>query len=327
MKAVTALLAAALVLSGCSREPDVSSDAGVSFEETETGVIPRAIRAETGKFLLLKQRDLDVALKIVEHTRPSQDDAPTWGAKYECFVFENDDYSRFQRYTGEVYERERGRVYVLSSAKPEYIDCRTFQIEWSKADWIYFNDSISAMARTDKIDIKDVNFLDEKLPWHHRSKPASSVTSPTGSSFDINAYSEQIRTGVGDNAIRAEVGKFMLLKRDGPDVALKIIEHTRPSRSSAAKPGARYECFVFENHDYSHFERYTGELYEPGEGVVSHTWIDYGTFQVEWSEGDWIYLHDWIRAVARTDKTDIKDVNFADEKLQWYYRKKPASVD
>jgi hypothetical protein len=25
--------------------------------------------------------------------------------------------------------------------------------------------------------------------------------------------------------------------------------------------------------------------------------------------------------MARTDKTDIKDVNFADEKLQWRYRK------
>jgi hypothetical protein len=327
MKTATTFLAVAFVLSGCSQEPEVPSDANVSSGVVEAGGSPRAIRAEVGQFLLLRQDGLDVALKIVEHTRPSQDDAPTWGARYECFVFDGDDYSRFQRYAGEVYERESGGVYVLPSTKPEYVDCGTFHIEWSLADWIYFDDSISAMARTEKTDIADVNFLDQRLQWHRAGVPASSIATPTSRPPDINTYEEQIRTGVGENAIRAEVGKFLLLKRDGPDVALKIIEHTRPSQSNAAKPGAWYECFVFENHDYSRFTKYTGEVYEPDEGVVNHVWIKYGMFQVEWSQGDWIYFRDSISAMARTDKADIKDVNFADPKLQWHYPEKPASVN
>jgi hypothetical protein len=267
-KAHIVLLAVLLFLWGCSPETDNPPDGNAVLEEVNTGVAATAVRAEVGRFILLKQDGLDVALKIVEHTRPSQDDAPTWGARYECFVFEGDDYSRFQKHTGEVYEPDFNRGLVLFPKRPQYVDCRTFQIEWSLADWIYFDDSISAMARTDKTDIKDVSFVDDKLQWHRRSKPASSVASPTRSSFDSNTYSEQIRTGVGGNAIRAEVGKFILLKRDGPDVALKIIEHTRPNRSDAARPGARYECFVFEKDDQSRFNKYVGEVYEPDEGVV-----------------------------------------------------------
>jgi hypothetical protein len=49
-------------------------------------------------------------------------------------------------------------------------------------------------------------------------------------------------------------------------------------------------------------------------GVPDHVYARCGAFKVEWSQGD------WISAMARTDKTDIKDVNFADEKLEWYYR-------
>jgi len=138
---------------------------------------------------------------------------------------------------------------------------------------------------------------------------------------DVNAPFEAARTGASENAIKAEVGKFLLLRQERLDVALKIVEHTRPDRGDAARPGARYECLVFEKDDHSRFNKYVGEVYEPDEGVVNHVWIDYGAFRIEWSLGDWIYFSDWVTAMARTDKTDVKDVNFADEKLQWHYRK------
>jgi len=141
--------------------------------------------------------------------------------------------------------------------------------------------------------------------------------------FDPNAYFEEMETGVGETAIRAEIGRFILLRRDGADVALKLMEHTRPSRRDMGMLGARYVCFVFEDDDYSHFKKYVGEVYErEGGGFFRfrHVYVKCGTFKIEWSMGDWIYFGDSISAMARTDKTDIEDVDFADETLEWHHR-------
>ena len=86
--------------------------------------------------------------------------------------------------------------------------------------------------------------------------------------------------------------------------------------------GARYVCFVFEDDDHFRVKKYVGEVYEPdGRGVPNHVYVKCGTFKVEWSMGDWIYFGDSISAMARTDKTEIEDVDFADETLEWHHRK------
>jgi hypothetical protein len=138
---------------------------------------------------------------------------------------------------------------------------------------------------------------------------------------DVDEDIKANQTGVGKDSIRAEVGKFILLKRRGSDVALKIVENTRPRRDSVGVMlGAKYQCFVFDNDDRSHFKQYAGEVYMPdGEGVADHADIDCGTFRVLWGPGNWIAYYDSISAIARTDTVDIKDVNFADPKLEWHY--------
>jgi hypothetical protein len=143
--------------------------------------------------------------------------------------------------------------------------------------------------------------------------------------FDETAASRAYEIGFSSEGVRTEVGKFILAKREGADAALKLTERTHPAPEDNVPLGAKYECFVFEKDDYSHFRKYIGEVHSPHEGgAIATEYVECDTFRFRWSIGDWITYGDSIIALARTDKTDIKDVNFADPKLEWHYRKKPG---
>jgi hypothetical protein len=148
--------------------PTPPSTSAARQKADETGVHLGGVRAEAGKFILLQREGADAALKITEQTRRNRTDGKAYGAKYECFVFEKDDYSRSKKYTGEVHFSwaERG-------SDSCYIECETFRVEWWLDDWIFYGNSITAMARTNTTDIKDVNFADPSLQWHYRKKGRS----------------------------------------------------------------------------------------------------------------------------------------------------------
>jgi hypothetical protein len=129
-------------------------------ENVVTGSAIRSIKIGIGNFLLLKFCDHDVALKLTESTRKSNTDKSYLGAKYECFVFTNHDYKNYRKCLGEVFEPNGGGF-----EDNIYIKCEKLKIEWSRSNWIYFNDSIKAMAETNIKDIKDINFDDKKLKW------------------------------------------------------------------------------------------------------------------------------------------------------------------
>ena len=175
MKTQIILLGITLALLGCSQQTNRCRDAnalfdgyppdfGATIEQAKTGVTPRAVRADVGKFVLLKREGADATLKIIKHTHLRWKDEAL-GARYECFVYEKDDYSRFAKYSGEVYEPAGD-----GTMDHVHVECGTFKVLWSMGDWIYFDDTISAIAKTDKTDIRDVDFSDTKLTWHYRGQ-------------------------------------------------------------------------------------------------------------------------------------------------------------
>lgn len=124
---------------------------------------------------------------------------------------------------------------------------------------------------------------------------------------------------IGNNAVRADVGKFILLKREGNRVALKITQQTRPVGEDQYFKGARYECYVFLGKDHDQSMKYVGEVYDSDSSGDGHrnVYIDCDTFRIEWSLSNWIYFGDSIYEVARTEAKDIANVDFKDSSLVW----------
>lgn len=132
-------------------------------------------------------------------------------------------------------------------------------------------------------------------------------------------HKEKKRIISKQRAVQAPYGRFILLQRAGPSVALRIVEHTKPG-PDGENYGARYECHVFHAAGAPP-TRLVGEVFEPqGGGVANHVHIDCGSFRIEWSRGDWIYYGDSVTAMAKTEATDINEIDFSDPGLVWYYR-------
>jgi hypothetical protein len=127
--------------------------------------------------------------------------------------------------------------------------------------------------------------------------------------------------GIGDNAIRAEIGKFMLLRNGGTNIALRIARGTHPSKKQSSMLGADYELYAFESGSNAPPRKYTGEVYEiDGTGRLDHITITGGAFSVMWSVPSWIYFSQSVLAMARTQTTNVQDIDFADKNLKWFTR-------
>ena len=134
---------------------------------------------------------------------------------------------------------------------------------------------------------------------------------------------EQIISGVSSRSVRADVGKFLLLKSDRQNVALKIIKLTRLSKNKAHYYGAEYECYLCDSEKCLISDRYEGEVFEPeGGGIADNIFIKCGKIKIEWSKSNWIYYSESINAISRTELTAIEDIKITDKQLKWYYRDK-----
>lgn len=141
---------------------NVSSE---SIEQILPDVSSRSVRADVGKFLLLKSNRLNVALRIIRPTRLNKNKAHYNGAEYECYLCNNEKCPVIDHYRGEVFEPEAGGI-----ADSIYIKCGKIKIEWSISNWIYFNESIYAISRTELTTIEDIKITDTKLKWYYRDK-------------------------------------------------------------------------------------------------------------------------------------------------------------
>ena len=129
--------------------------------------------------------------------------------------------------------------------------------------------------------------------------------------------------GIGENAIRAKFGRFVLVKFLDTKVALKFVNNHKKVYNKVTKKyekcGSEYEYYLF-NGGASEYTKHTGELYNivTGKPYPNKLYIDMGKFRLLWSQSDWLYLKDELIAIAKTDLVNIEDVDFEDSKLVWY---------
>ena len=140
----------------------------------------------------------------------------------------------------------------------------------------------------------------------------------------LNRHYKSITTGVGSNAIRAQFGRFTLIKRKDVKVALKITEHIMPRLDQPYHEsnfmGAQYVYYIWDNIN-KEYARSSSKVFEPVEGAADNIYIDFGDFRIEWSRSDWLYLPDEITLMAKTEYVYIDDVDFENPRIIWISKK------
>lgn len=130
-----------------------------------TGLSQNAIRALFGRFVLIKRKDVKIALKIIEHIMPRPDQSyhasNFMGAHYVYYIWDSID-EKYVESSGKVFEPIEG------AADNIYIDFGDFRMEWSLSDWLYFPDEITLMARTEYVYIDDVDFENPRIVWYSK---------------------------------------------------------------------------------------------------------------------------------------------------------------
>ena len=154
-------------------------------------------------------------------------------------------------------------------------------------------------------------------------------------------YSREMTSGVGDNAVMAPFGRFLLIKYDTQCLALRITEHVDfRIVQNAEQYTSKYEWFLQTDGsmDFSkaNVRKGSGELSEIKDGKYQAAYIRVGSFPaLEWSLSDWIYFSEGATPVgghppgskealreknmrmARTEWVRIGDVKPQSETLTW----------
>jgi len=141
---------------------------------------------------------------------------------------------------------------------------------------------------------------------------------------NLNTHYKSFVTGLGNNAIRAPFGRFILIKRKDVKVALKIIEHIMPRLNQLYNApnfmGAQYVYYIWDS-DNEKYSESSGKVFEPVEGVADNIYINFADFRIEWSLSDWLYFSDDITMMAVTECVYIDDVDFENPRIKWYSKK------
>jgi hypothetical protein len=163
------------------------------------------------------------------------------------------------------------------------------------------------------------------------------ATQPVSPRFDQNDFYRSMFLGVGDNAVIAPFGRFLLI-RDGPILAaIRIDEHTRREPLNAGElhsfsyRGAKYTLIVQEDGSgdlaKANARESTGEFVE-GSGQPDADAVHVGPLVLRWSASDWIYFpegHERLE-VARTEWVRRQDINPNDPDVRWFTRAQIAQM-
>lgn len=100
--------------------------------------------------------------------------------------------------------------------------------------------------------------------------------------------------GVGDNAVQAPFGRFLLIKNGSKCLALRITEHTRPHIvDNTQQDTSRYEWFLQTDGSMD----FSKDNVQKGNGKLSSkngasAYFQAGSFPaLQWSPNDWIYFN------------------------------------
>jgi hypothetical protein len=137
---------------------------------------------------------------------------------------------------------------------------------------------------------------------------------------NLPKYDEE-HPAVVDHAIRAELGKFLLVHHGGRLVALRVLKHIRHTTASGKTvPGAIVEYYLSTTGDFAKRKR--------SEVKVANDYDDQKFLNVHipdlvlaWSVSDWFYAPDRIGETIRVAKSDwdaVDDIDFANSNLTWY---------
>jgi len=127
---------------------------------------------------------------------------------------------------------------------------------------------------------------------------------------------------VADNALKAELGKFLLVRHGGRLIALRVlknIQHTAVSGKTVR--GSMVEYYLSDTGNFAQRKRSEGKVANDYQ-EPKLLYVDIPGLVMEWSEGDWFYAPSGNRETimaARTEWNTIADVDFADSDLTWYY--------
>ncbi|HEY0073142.1 MAG TPA: hypothetical protein VGB77_03500 [Abditibacteriaceae bacterium] len=185
-----------------------------------------AVRAPSGRFLLIKQDKRCLALRFLEH--PERDPRRS---RYEWFV-QNDGSFNFQKTNitqgkGEVWGREAnpdGSTNTIIKAGP-------FRLFWSASNWVYFPqwnvDSLISMARTQWTRLEDVNVQSKGLKWISGGTLIAWGPEQDGFKLGVGEFRREASTG--------DIVSWRLLVRNVDKMSKELIYYYPPSRSAQPK--------------------------------------------------------------------------------------------
>ncbi len=133
---------------------------------------------------------------------------------------------------------------------------------------------------------------------------------------------------VVDHAIKAELGKFLLVRHGRRLVALRVLEHVRrATASSKVVAGATVEYYFSASGNFADRQHAEVEVAEDY-GNQKLLYVHMPDLVMEWSDNDWFYAPDGKRdtiTVAWTNWNTIDDVDFSDSDLTWLYLRKQSA--
>ena len=118
------------------------------------GYSHNAVRAPFGRFLLLRQGDELLAIKITRHKRHSKRDYID-GAFYE-WIWMHDD------------QRDEGEGWLSQEQNNTWIKAHSFSVNWSTGDWFYFSQPDLEMARTEAVEKEEIRSEVDRARWYSK---------------------------------------------------------------------------------------------------------------------------------------------------------------
>jgi hypothetical protein len=297
----------------------------------------RYVSVPLNRFLLLRRGKVRMALQFTKITGKGQG-----GAEYVCcwqpapegpFASES-----LKTIKGEVFEKYRyekqqdGSRQAINDGGNLFVDCGPLKLSWSTKTVVYLPNAEDLdeppleVALTTWTTPKEIDFQERSLRWSR------------GPLTDFRGLAHPEEPFYLEHAVRASLGRFVLLRRGKDRMALLLL------RSSKGGEGAReYVCYWQTDAEAPFAEKKSlkkseGELVEKHRVVKKQgktTWfedagsklqVDCGPLQLQWSTPAYLYYPEMngqasVLEMADTTWKTLDEIDFQMKGLRWHKKK------